>query len=130
MIFRLLAAGLGKSRQVGTSNPDLQATGSWARQVQASLGKWEPAILIFTHAGDANMLLDIAALRRDEDIAVVLSKAGDYNPEAMPIVEWAVAIYVAGDLQKLTNTLALLDAWLNFRIAHPVAEDRSPWPAK
>ena len=44
--FRLLAAGLGRSRQVWASlgktapgNPDLQAIGGWARQVYASLGK-------------------------------------------------------------------------------------------
>ena len=47
LVDRLLAAGLGKSRQVwaslgkstATGNPGIQATGSRARQVKASLGK-------------------------------------------------------------------------------------------
>ena len=87
------------------------------------------AYLAAAHATNPDMPQDLAELRRDEDIIFILSRKGDYNNENMPIIEWAPVFYVAGDGAKLLNTLAFVSNFLEYRVTHPVAQDRSPWPA-
>ena len=80
------------------------------------------------HAENPDMPQDLRALRQNEHIVVVLSHAGEYNNEDMPIVEWAPVVYVGGAQPQLRNTLAFLGAFFVYRVNNPVPEDKSPWP--
>ena len=86
------------------------------------------AFLTEAKAEDANMAGDLTELRRAERVSLVLTNTRENNPENMPLRNYAPVLYVAGDLTRLKEVLALVHAFLVHRITHPRPNvDRSPW---
>ena len=95
------------------------------RFLQAMNDSYLPAM----QANNPDMPGSLLELRAMADTIVVITKT-EPNPLELPLVNWRLALYVAGDLQHLIEIVKMLDDYIAWRVTHPLqGVDRSPWPA-